>query len=161
MEKVIIDVREKDEFKTEHISGSINLPLSCFSQDAPALLEKLGDKKIFVMCLSGKRAAMAFEEVKKMPNLEHESYEIYPEGIKGWKKEGKEVTSHDKPKFSIMRQVQISAGLLIILSGILGTMVDANFWFFSAAIGAGLTFTGVTGTCGLAGLLKMMPWNKA
>ena len=91
MEKVIIDVREKDEFKNEHVSGAINLPLSSFPQDAPPLLENLGDKKIIVMCLSGKRAAMAFDHIKNMSNLSLENYEVYPDGIKGWQKEGKKV----------------------------------------------------------------------
>jgi rhodanese-related sulfurtransferase len=160
MEQVFIDVREKDEFKNEHIFGSINLPLSCFQQEASALLEKLDNKRVIIMCLSGKRAVMAFDHIKSMPNLNCENYEIYPDGIKGWKKSGKKVVVFKKGTISIMRQVQITAGILIILGGVLGTLVNTNLWFISAFIGAGLTFAGLTGTCGLAGLLKIMPWNR-
>ena len=160
MEKVIIDVREKDEFKNEHILGAINLPLSSFFQDAPPLLEKLGDKKIIVMCLSGKRATMAFGYIKNMPNLSLENYEVYPSGIKGWQKEGKKVVILNNGPISIMRQVQIAAGSLIVAGGVLGTFVNPNFWFTSAFIGAGLTFAGLTGSCGLAVLLRKMPWNN-
>ena len=160
MNTVIIDVREKDEYRSEHVEGAINIPLSSFEHDAPAILKRLNDQKVLVMCLSGKRASMAFDQIKKMPSLNDSNYEIYQDGIKGWKNEGNDVTCHGKKSLSIMRQVQISAGSLILLGGILGTTVNPNFWFFSAAIGAGLTFAGVTGTCGLAAVLKIMPWNK-
>jgi len=93
MEKIIIDVREADEFKNQHVSGAINIPLSTFGQGAASALEELGDKKISIMCLSGKRAGMALDHIKNMPNLNHDNYEIYPGGITGWQKEGKEVVS--------------------------------------------------------------------
>ncbi len=160
MEKIIIDVREKDEFKNEHVSRAINLPLSSFPQDAPPLLENLVDKKIVIMCLSGKRAAMAFDHIKNMPNINFENYEVYPEGIKGWKNECKKVVAIKDSMISIMRQVQIAAGSLIILGGALGTFINPNFWFISTFIGVGLTFAGITGTCGLAEILRKMPWNN-
>lgn len=161
MDIVIIDVREKDEFKNEHVSGAINLPLSSFSQDAPALLENLDNKKIIVMCLSGKRAALAFDHIKKNPNLNLENYEVYPDGINGWKNKGKKVVAIKNGPIAIMRQVQIAAGSLIILGGVLGTFINPKFWFLSAFIGIGLTFAGITGTCGLAAILNHMPWNKS
>lgn len=161
MDEIIIDVREKDEFRCEHVSGSINLPLSTFNHDAPALLGKFGDRKIIIMCLSGNRARMAHDNIKVMKHLNLENFEIFPRGIKGWKEEGKEVISLTKKPISIMRQVQIAAGSLIVLGGILGTQLNPNFWYLSGFVGLGLTFAGVTGTCAMAGLLKLMPWNNA
>jgi hypothetical protein len=34
------------------------------------------------------------------------------------------------------------------------------FFALSGFVGAGLVFAGVTGTCGLASLLGVMPWNR-
>jgi rhodanese-related sulfurtransferase len=160
MENIIIDVREKDEFQNEQVLGSINLPLSCFSQEAPVLLGKFDHQRVSLMCLSGKRSGMAFDLIKKMPNLNLSNYEVYPKGIKGWKENGKEIVNSKKGPLPLMRQVQIAAGIFIILGAILGTAVHPYFWFLSAFVGAGLTFSGVTGSCALAGFLKKMPWNK-
>jgi rhodanese-related sulfurtransferase len=160
MNTIVIDVREKDEFKREHVIGAINIPLSSFELDAPAILERLNDQKILVMCLSGKRASIAFDKIKKMPTLNESNYEIYQDGIKGWKHEGKLVTFSGKQSLPIMRQVQICAGSLILLAAVLATTVNPNFWFFTAAIGAGLVFAGVTGICGLVEIFKLLPWNK-
>ena len=55
-----------------------------------------------------------------------------------------------------MRQVQIAAGSLVLL----GAIVSPWLYGLSAFVGAGLVFAGVTGTCGLARLLRVMPWNR-
>jgi hypothetical protein len=59
-----------------------------------------------------------------------------------------------------MRQVQISAGLLILLGVALGYLVNPALFVLSGLIGAGLTFAGVTGHCGLARVLMLAPWNR-
>jgi hypothetical protein len=43
----------------------------------------------------------------------------------------------------------------------LGLTVSPWFLALSAFFGAGLTFAGATGTCGLALVLMKMPWNAA
>ncbi|HBT4793321.1 TPA: DUF2892 domain-containing protein, partial [Klebsiella quasipneumoniae subsp. similipneumoniae] len=37
---------------------------------------------------------------------------------------------------------------------------NGGFFLLSGAVGAGLTFAGVTGFCGMARLLAIMPWNR-
>jgi len=59
-----------------------------------------------------------------------------------------------------MRQVQIAAGLLILLGVLLGFLVDPLWFGLAAFVGAGLTVAGVTGWCGMARLLAVMPWNR-
>lgn len=59
-----------------------------------------------------------------------------------------------------MRQVQIAAGLLILCGVVLGYSVSSGFFLLSGFVGAGLLFAGVTGFCGMARLLKVMPWNR-
>ena len=61
---------------------------------------------------------------------------------------------------ALMRQVQIAAGLLILCGVLLGYGVSSLFFLLSGFVGAGLLFAGVTGFCGMARLLKVMPWNR-
>ncbi len=49
----ILDVREKDEFKTGHIKGAINMPLSAFD------VSKLKKQEYYVICASGMRSKQA------------------------------------------------------------------------------------------------------
>ena len=60
----------------------------------------------------------------------------------------------------LMRQVQIVAGILILLGVALGYAFNSGFFLLSAFVGAGLTFAGITGFCGMARLLALMPWNR-
>ena len=60
----------------------------------------------------------------------------------------------------IMRQVQITAGSLVLLGVILGTWVAPAFYGLSAFVGAGLMFAGISGWCGMAKILAVMPWNR-
>ena len=52
----IIDVRNPDEFRGGHISGSINIPLSSLSQNISKINK---DKPIITCCASGMRSASA------------------------------------------------------------------------------------------------------
>ena len=59
-----------------------------------------------------------------------------------------------------MRQVQIAAGGMVLLGVLFGAAVSPWFYLLSGFVGAGLVFAGVSGTCGLAALLRVMPWNR-
>jgi hypothetical protein len=48
----------------------------------------------------------------------------------------------------------------VLLGVVLGALVNPAFFGLSAFVGAGLTFAGATGWCGMAMLLKAMPWNR-
>ncbi|MFM8604097.1 MAG: DUF2892 domain-containing protein [Cyanobium sp.] len=60
----------------------------------------------------------------------------------------------------LMRQVQIAAGSLVLLGLILSNTVAPAWILLSWFVGAGLVFAGVSGFCGMARLLAVMPWNK-
>jgi len=47
-----------------------------------------------------------------------------------------------------------------VLGVLLGALVAPAFYALSGFVGAGLVFAGVTGTCGLARALRLMPWNR-
>jgi hypothetical protein len=59
-----------------------------------------------------------------------------------------------------MRQVQIAAGSLVLLGLALAAFVSPAWAALSAFIGAGLLFAGISGWCGMARLLALMPWNR-
>jgi hypothetical protein len=60
----------------------------------------------------------------------------------------------------LMRQVQISAGGLVLLGLGLSQAVAPAWILLSWFVGAGLVFAGITGFCGMARLLALMPWNR-
>jgi rhodanese-related sulfurtransferase len=60
----------------------------------------------------------------------------------------------------MMRQVQIAAGSLVLIGVGLGAAVHPGYYALSGFVGAGLVFAGATGTCGMARLLALAPWNR-
>lgn len=148
----LLDVRNTDEFIEKHIKGAKNIPLPILDLDQ----FYIGDKKIVVQCKSGKRGQTAYLKLKKLnPALDIYNLEG---GITEWEKEKLDVvTSSDK--LPIMRQVQIVAGSLILAGTILGVFVSPILFTVPLFVGAGLIFAGITGWCGMANLLKYMPWN--
>jgi hypothetical protein len=59
-----------------------------------------------------------------------------------------------------MRQVQIGAGSVVVVGVLLGYFVAQPWMLIALAMGAGLVFAGITGWCGMAKVLALMPWNK-
>jgi Protein of unknown function (DUF2892) len=66
-----------------------------------------------------------------------------------------------KAPLPIMRQVQIAAGSLVLLGIRLAVLASPWFMALSAFVGAGLIVAGITGVCGMASLLRHMPWNRS
>jgi hypothetical protein len=64
-----------------------------------------------------------------------------------------------RKRLPVDRQVQLIAGSMVLVGVGLGLTVSPWFLALSAFFGAGLTFAGATGTCGLALVLMKMPWN--
>ena len=81
-------------------------------------------------------------------------------GIEAWRAAGLPVLTDAKAPLEIMRQVQITAGMLVLIGVALSLLVAPAWIGLSAFVGAGLTFAGATGWCGMAKLLAMMPWNR-
>jgi len=151
---VLIDVREPDEYAREHIAGARLVPLSGF--DASDFAHEHGKIAVF-HCNSGNRTGQAAQRL-----LATSFAEVYhlTGGLQGWRKAGLPVHANRKAPLPIQRQVQITAGSLVVLGVVLGVLVNPWFYALSGFVGAGLTFAGVTGTCALASLLGLMPWNR-
>lgn len=151
---ILVDIRERDEFAREHLPGSHNVPLSGFSPDA--LPQDRGKIAIF-HCASGARTAEAAPRL-----LGCDVADVYQldQGLGGWKKAGLATVIDRAMPISLQRQVQITAGSLVLLGVILGFTVSPWFFGLSGFVGAGLTFAGLSGTCAMASLLAVMPWNR-
>ena len=59
-EVILVDVRESGEYATEHIVGSLSIPLSTFDQN---LIENTGDKPLVICCQSGMRSSRASQKL--------------------------------------------------------------------------------------------------
>lgn len=151
---VLIDIRESDEHAREHIIGARLAPLSAIDAHD---FDRDKQKIAVFHCKSGMRtqanaARLLAKDFREAHFLEG--------GIEAWKAAGFPVHANRKAPLEIMRQVQIAAGALILLGVALGAFVNPLFYVLSGFVGAGLLFAGATGWCGMALLLKTMPWNR-
>ncbi|HCU07143.1 MAG TPA: hypothetical protein DIC42_06175 [Holosporales bacterium] len=62
--------------------------------------------------------------------------------------------------FPIIQQVHIIVGSMVLLGVMLSHIHHEAWIYFSGFFGLGLLFAGLTGWCGMAKLLFLMPWNK-
>ena len=151
---ILIDIRSPQEFQSENINQSVNLPL-----EQLYLIEvfEVQNRQLIFYCFSGVRTINNTEQFSRLKN--NDIY-ILEGGISNWKETGRTVNKQTAESISIFRQVQIIAGLLIVAGWLLGTFVASGFYLLSGLVGAGLLFAGLSGFCGLAVLLMKMPWNK-
>ncbi len=150
---VLIDVREPDEWIKEHVPEAHLVPLSGFNPDD---FPKDHDKIAVFHCRSGGRTEAAAPQILKTGF--RQVYQL-DGGIQGWREAGLALNENAKAPISIMRQVQIAAGSLVLLGIVLAILINPWFAVLSAIVGAGLTQAGITGNCAMNSLLKHMPWN--
>ena len=159
MDTFYIDVRETDEYEIKHIEGSLNAPLSKFEIFLEPIQQMAEKLKIVLVCKSGVRSSKALSMVqKKAGKIEIETLEG---GIDQWEKEGKGLsTKKSGGSVTIIRQVMIVAGLLVLFGSLGSLYINNLFIWLSVFVGAGLTFAGLSGICLMAKILGAMPWNK-
>ena len=155
-EAVIVDVREPAEHKAENISIATLVPLGDISKSK---LPDVKGKKLVIHCRSGKRGTSACEKLlAEDPNLEVYNLEG---GIIAWGEAGHEIKTSGKFFLPLDQQVQLTIGLCVLIGSALAYYVNPLFSILTGFFGAGLTFAGATGTCGLAMVMAKMPWNHA
>jgi len=160
MNKLILDVREKDEFHTEHVPNSIHAPLSELHVLAPGLMSNFKGRQIEVLCRSGSRAKLAKEQLFDLACEHNCELSVYEGGILKWKEENKPTITLSPSKLPILRQVHLTAGALIIGFSLLAAFVSPGFILGTGAVGLGLFSAGATGTCLMANLLSKMSFNR-
>jgi rhodanese-related sulfurtransferase len=148
----VIDVREPMEYAAGHIAGSLNVPLSRLHQaDLPT-------GPLVLVCQSGNRSARGVQTLLER-GYAHPVSDLEG-GLPSWQQAGLPVRRLKNAPLPLMRQVQIAAGSLVLLGLILSSTVAPAWILLSWFVGAGLVFAGVSGFCGMARLLAVMPWNR-
>jgi len=152
----VVDVREDFEYSEERIEGAVLAPLSAFDPDEVRGAQ--GGVRVVFQCRSGRRSHEAAARFARGGDAVFH----LAGGIEAWKQAGHPVTRSTSTKtLPVMRQVQIAAGSLVVLGIALG--VGVSPWCFGIAgfVGCRLVFAGVSGWCGMAKLLALMPWNAS
>lgn len=148
----LIDIRSADEHARERIPGALNVPL-----------DQIGDLRrdehpIIFHCKSGMRTSA--NAAKLVAAANGAQTHILLGGIDAWRGAGHATITDRSQPLEIIRQVQITAGALVLAGVLLGLFVAPGFFGLSAFVGAGLMFAGLTGWCGMANMLRVMPWNR-
>ena len=154
-EAVLVDVREPAEYRSAHIEGSTLIPLGTLSTTN---LPDITGRKLVIHCHLGGRSSAACQHLlKTLPEADIYNLEG---GIEAWASAGLPVQESNAFFLPLDRQVQLIVGTGVLLGSILGYAVHPAFLLLSGFFGAGLAFAGITGFCGLARFLALMPWNK-
>ncbi len=152
---MLVDIREADERARSHVPGSTHLPISRLGSAALGIPP--GSTVIF-HCQSGSRTAQnAGVLAAAAPGCR---VLLVEGGIGALSAAGVKISEDKRAPMPIMRQVQITAGSLVLLGAVLGALVDPRFHALSAFVGAGLVFAGIMGLCPMANVLALMPWNR-
>jgi rhodanese-related sulfurtransferase len=147
---ILVDIRDPDEYARAHIPCAKNIPV--------ARVERIdGAPEVIFHCRSGMRTAA---NAGQLAGCTDAPVFLLEGGIEGWRQAGLDCAVDRKAPLEIMRQVQIGAGTLVLLGVLLGFAVSPVGFGLSAFVGAGLLMAGVTGWCGMAKLLAVMPWTR-
>lgn len=151
---MLIDVRSAGEFDGLHATPAVHIPLEQITR--PETVSRLNGKKILCICQSGARGKQAVATL-----LRHGLTDVVnvEGGTAAWHKANLPVIK-GASSVSLERQVRIAAGALVFLGCLAGLGVSPYFFGVPLFVGAGLVFSGVTDTCGMALLLARCPWNS-
>ncbi len=152
-----IDVRTGGEHKDLRIPGVVNIPLEELGEHIDDLKKH---REVYVHCASGNRSAMACKiledaGVKTVYNVQG--------GIAQWHAEGLPTVCKSDgagPPISLVRQVMIVAGALILMGLFLSIALHPAFVFIVWFVGGGLLYGGASGNCLMMKLLGYAPWNR-
>lgn len=148
----LIDIRQPDEHARERIAGALNVPLDRLSKDSAP-----GDVLIF-HCRSGMRTAQAADTLAEA--AAGRDCFVVEGGIGGWGNAGLPIESVRGAPIPMQRQVMIAAGGLVVIGSLMAMLVAPGWVWLPLFVGSGLTFAGISGFCGMAHVLAMMPWNR-
>lgn len=151
----LIDVRTPVEYREVHVGSARNVPLDQLNA-AHVAAGRSGAEPLYIICRSGSRGRQACEQFLAAGYMNVVNIEG---GTQAWDQAGLPVV-RGKKAISLERQVRIAAGLLVLTGSVLGYIVSPWWIGLSAFVGGGLTFAGITDTCGMGMLLARMPWNQ-
>src|SRR5690606_26691495 len=137
-----------------------NIPLDQLRRALPELRDAAGRGDLLVVCASGRRSADAAARLAGHGI----TAATLTGGTAAWSEEGhaldRPAACATRSKWAMERQVRLAAGTLVLLGLVLDLLVHPAFRFLSAGIAAGLVFSAVTNTCGMAAVLARLPHNR-
>jgi len=153
----IWDVRTPAEFAAVHAQGARLMPLNKLDAAQITANRTHAEQPIYVICQSGARAGKACEKLTAAGVGAVLSIEG---GTSAWESAGLPVVRGTGKVISLERQVRIAAGLMVFVGTLLAWLISPWFLILPGFVGAGLAFSGITNTCGMAMVLAKMPWNQ-
>ena len=151
---VLLDVRTPTEILEQEIPDSIVMPFDLVS--AERIKETIGtDKKVVFVCRSGGRSMQAAEAVAGSIDTA-----VLDGGIVAWNSIGLPVKDGVK-RIPLDRQVLIAVGTFLLITLLLVLTVSTKFLVLVGFFGVAMIYAGVSGNCGMARVLLLMPWNKS
>jgi rhodanese-related sulfurtransferase len=151
----LLDVRTPAEFESVHIPGSYNVPLDLLAEHREELSDTLRSPAILI-CRSGSRAGQA-AELLRQADLRH--VHILDGGMRAWEA-ARQPVRRGRQRWSLERQVRGVAGTLVLTSVVAGALIASPLTLVAGAVGAGLAFSALTDSCGMALLLARLPYNR-
>ncbi len=125
---VLVDIREADERRREHVPLSSHHPLSAIGKTPP----KAADAVIF-HCRSGNRTTVNAQRLAAaVPGAK---VYLLEGGIEAWRDAGLPTVRDSRQPIEIMRQVQIGAGSLVVAGVGLGAFVHPAFYGLAGLVG--------------------------
>ncbi|WP_432067101.1 rhodanese-like domain-containing protein [Streptomyces sp. C10-9-1] len=158
-ELTIIDVRTPGEFAGGHLPGALSIPLDRIAQALPDIRHAAGRGDVLVVFASGARSGSACRILAENGI----TTATLSGGTGAWAADGHELhrpQGAPRAAWGMERQVRLTAGAVVLLGLLLGVLVHPAFQLLSAGIAAGLVFSALTNTCGMAALLAKLPHNR-
>ncbi|MEV0443730.1 rhodanese-like domain-containing protein [Streptomyces spectabilis] len=156
---LVVDVRSPSEYAQGHVPGAVNLPLDSVRDLLPDLRETARRRGLAVVCASGARSRTACAQLERAGI---EAAELAG-GTAAWQAAGLPLALSDEADrrqvWAMDRQVRFAAGALVLTGLALGPRFP-RARLLSAGIAAGLVYSAVSGTCGMAAVLAKLPHNR-
>ncbi len=149
----IIDVRSASEYQSGHIPQASNVPMEMLETRLDDLSHH---HPVVLVCHSGARACMTEEWLSN----HHDQVAVLEGGTQAWVEANLPVVGDAPKAWSLERQVRFAAGMMVLVGTILAVSLAPSWIYLAMFVGAGLTFSGITNTCGMGMLLAKAPWNK-
>ncbi|MEU6141076.1 rhodanese-like domain-containing protein [Streptomyces sp. NPDC047081] len=156
-EFTVVDVRTPGEYAGGHLPGAHNIPLDRIAEAADALRTVAARGPLLIVCASGARSAKGCAQLAALGT----AAATLEGGTAAWTAAGHPVERAlgARTPWPLDRQIRLAAGSLVV-AGFGAGLAWAPAHWLSGLVGAGLVFSGVTNTCGMAALLARLPYNR-
>ena len=125
---LIVDIRQADEFRREHLPDAVSLPLDDVLA-GQTVTPGSPDQTVIFHCQSGMRTQQNADALLRAAGPA--KGRILDGGLNNWKREKLPTVQDKRQPRPLMQQVQIVAGSLILLGVVLGFTLHPNFFLLS------------------------------